>query len=605
MNFFRNALARLTKGALFLLIGFLVLMLPQNAVAHPMGNFSISHFAGLRVGADSVGLKYILDMAEIPTFQEMQASGIAASPSDPRVATYLASKVEAFKSGLTLTVNGRPLVLETVSDNVIFPPGAGNLPTMKIGVIYRARFSGVDCPCTLDYRDYNFSERAGWKEVVTTAGPGAALTVSSGSQVSRSQELANYPTDLINSPPQDLSAHLTFALASGLAVSGSAVHASAVSQFQKATAALKPQSREGSKSSLNLPAKPASPVAASGVEPKPESTDKLNLEANKQGTPRNSFTELITSNRWGLWFLLSAALIAAALGGLHALEPGHGKTIVAAYLVGSQGTAAHALLLGLIVTATHTAGVYALGLITLYASKYIVPDHLYPWLSIGSGLTIAFLGFFMLRRRWLGQNDSHGHHHGLWGHSHSHGPAHDHAHHHGHSRDLAPSHEHPHAHSAVVHSHDHAGEHSHLHATQGLAPSLSHHHEHPHHHAHDTGHSHAAEKKFSYRQLVTLGVTGGIVPCPAALVVLLSAISLHRVAFGLYLIVAFSLGLAAVLISIGMVTVFARRLLSRLPTEGPLITRWLPAASALAITLLGVGIAGQAIIAMGAIHLKL
>ncbi len=608
MTFFSTSPARLTRNGLVLLVAFMALTIPQGAIAHPMGNFSISHFAGLRVGADSVEIKYILDMAEIPTFQEMQASGIVPSPTDPRVVAYLASKAEVFKSGLALTVNGRPLVLETVSDNVIFPHGAGNLPTMKIGVIYRARFSGVDCPCALDYRDNNFPERAGWKEVVTMAGPGATLTVSSGAEVSRSQELANYPTDLINSPPQDLSAHLTFTLASGLAVASAAVHPSVPSHFEKAPAALQPlaQRREGNKLSSNLPVRPASAVAASGVEPNLESTDKLNLEANKQGTPRNSFTELITSNQWGFWFLLTAALIAAALGGLHALEPGHGKTIVAAYLVGSQGTAAHALLLGLIVTVTHTAGVYALGLITLYASKYIVPDHLYPWLSIGSGLTIAFLGFVMLRRRWQGQHDSHGHHHhGLWGHSHSHGPAHDHSHHHGHSHDGGHSHESAHNHSAAVHSHSHAEEREHRHSALGMAPSHSHHHDHPHHYEHYAGHSHAAEKKFSYRQLVTLGVTGGIVPCPAALVVLLSAISLHRVAFGLYLIVAFSLGLAAVLISIGMATVFARRLLSRLPTEGPLIHRWLPAASALAITLLGVGIAGRAIISMGAIHLKL
>ena len=104
---------------------------------------------------------------------------------------------------------------------------------------------------------------------------------------------------------------------------------------------------------------------------------------------------------------------------------------------------------------------------------------------------------------------------------------------------------------------------------------------------------------------MTLGVTGGIVPCPAALVVLLSAISLHRVAFGLYLIVAFSLGLAAVLISIGMITVYARRMLSRLPSEGPLINRWLPAASATVITCLGIGIAAQALFTVGVIHMKL
>jgi ABC-type nickel/cobalt efflux system permease component RcnA len=271
------------------------------------------------------------------------------------------------------------------------------------------------------------------------------------------------------------------------------------------------------------------------------------LAANRQGTPRNRFTEIIASPRWGLWFLLTAALVAAALGGLHALEPGHGKTIVAAYLVGSQGTATHALLLGLVVTATHTAGVYALGLVTLYASKYIVPERLYPWLGIASGITIALLGLYMLRRRALG---------------HAHEHEHEHEHHH-----------HPHGH------HHHPHEH------------------HSHHHGPDGAHEHSSA--LSYRQLVALGVTGGIVPCPAALVVLLSAISQHRVAFGLYLIVAFSLGLAAILISIGMVTVYARRLLARLPSEGPLVNRWLPMASAGVITCLGVGLVIQGLVAAG------
>jgi ABC-type nickel/cobalt efflux system permease component RcnA len=498
-----------------------------------------------------------------------------------------------------------------VSENVIFPPGAGNLPTMKIGVVYRAQFSGVECPCTLEYHDGNFPERAGWKEVVATAGPGATLMMSTASGVSRSQELANYPTDLINSPPQDLSAHLTFALAHGLATGGNAnapakpsigglasaeptrgdkaiagaepghLCPTGASSVMKSSAeeAVKPGSqtrvskpigeRDGA-SAANLPSTKGEPVAL----PVATSTERLALEANKQGTPRNSFTELITSNEWGLWFMLTAALIAAALGGLHALEPGHGKTIVAAYLVGSQGTAAHALLLGLIVTATHTAGVYALGLITLYASKYIVPNHLYPWLGIASGLTIAFLGLYMLRRRLAGHQHAHGHHHhhGPGGHSHDHGHSHEHSHDH-----PVPGDTHAHAHTHQLH----------------------------HDHPQDAGLSHRAESPFSYRQLVTLGVTGGIVPCPAALVVLLSAISLHRVAFGLYLIVAFSLGLALVLISIGMVTVYARRLLCRLPSDGPLLNRWLPTASATVITCLGVGIAAQALLTMGVIHMKL
>ncbi|HXW14305.1 MAG TPA: hypothetical protein VEN79_07325, partial [Terriglobia bacterium] len=195
---------------------------PPDALAHPMGNFSISHFAGFRIEAGAVDLRYILDMAEIPTFQEMQATGIVPDPNGPRVVAYLASKAEALKGGLVVTLNGRPLSLETVAKNVIFPPGAGNLPTMKIGFVYRAPFSDVACPCKLEYRDGNYPERAGWKEVVSSAGPGVTLDMSTAVEVSRSQELANYPTDLINSPPQDLAAQLTFTLASGLAAGGNA-----------------------------------------------------------------------------------------------------------------------------------------------------------------------------------------------------------------------------------------------------------------------------------------------------------------------------------------------------------------------------------------------
>jgi len=566
----------------FLLMAGLMVFAPRDAFAHPMGNFSISHFAGFRIKADAIDLRYILDMAEIPTFQEMQTTGIVPEPGDPRVIAYLASKAEALKGGLVVTLNGRTLSLETVTENVIFPPGAGDLPTMKVGIVYRAQFSSVACPCALEYRDGNFPGRAGWKEVVSSEGPGVTVVLSTAAEFSRSQELANYPTDLINSPPQDLAAHLTFTLASGLAgggnskVDSSGTPSHGLRSLEKAPVAvhLLPPVGKGSKFSVSVHTKPHSRFAGGVAMPVTPSSEKLTLAANKQGTPRNSFTELITSNEWGLWFMLTAALIAAALGGLHALEPGHGKTIVAAYLVGSQGTAAHAFLLGLIVTITHTAGVYALGLVTLYASKYIVPDHLYPWLGIASGLTIAILGLYMLRRRLAGHGHAHGHHHhhGLGGHSHDAGHSHAHTHHH-----TGSGHAHQHAHT----------------------------HEHPHDHPHDAGHLHGAESQFSCRQLVTLGVTGGIVPCPAALVVLLSAISLHRVAFGLYLIVAFSFGLAAVLISIGMITVYARRVLARLPTEGPLINRWLPTASATAITCLGVGIAAQALLALGVIHIPL
>ena len=137
--------------------------------------------------------------------------------------------------------------------------------------------------------------------------------------------------------------------------------------------------------------------------------------AHAQNTPRSRFTELIsTQGKLSFWVLFSAALIAAGLGALHALEPGHGKTIVAAYLVGSRGTARHAVLLGIVVTAAHTAGVYLLGALTLYASRYIVPEQLYPWLGAISGLSVAGLGIFIFLRHWTGETGEHSHVPRIW-----------------------------------------------------------------------------------------------------------------------------------------------------------------------------------------------
>jgi ABC-type nickel/cobalt efflux system permease component RcnA len=271
----------------------------------------------------------------------------------------------------------------------------------------------------------------------------------------------------------------------------------------------------------------------------------VQLQANRQATPRSSFTELMATKQLGLRIILVALVVAAGLGAFHALEPGHGKTLVAAYLVGARGTMKHAFLLGLIVTAAHTAGVYLLGGITLYASQYIVPDRLYPWLGVVSGVMITVLGLALLLRRyqWRDKLNSEHHHHG---------------HHHNHSHPL-----------------DH-----------------HHHHHHDHHH-------HDHNRQVSLRELLTLGISGGIVPCPAALVVLLSAVSMQRIGFGLLLIVAFSVGLAAVLISIGMLMVYARQFMSRFRGNGQLVNHWLPLTSSAFILLFGVMLTVQALQIVG------
>jgi len=276
----------------------------------------------------------------------------------------------------------------------------------------------------------------------------------------------------------------------------------------------------------------------------------VTLVPNRQATPRNAFTELVASRQLGLEVTLAALAIAIGFGALHALEPGHGKTVVAAYLVGSRGTAWHALILGLIVTASHTVGVYMLGGVTLYAQRYVMPERLYPWIGVLSGLIIAALGGVLFLRRYSGHaHHDHGHHH------------------HGHDDTQHAGSEHPHSH-------------------------------HHHHHI-------PASDDVSLKELFALGVTGGIVPCPAALVVLLSALSLGRVVFGLVLITAFSAGLAAVLILIGLLTVYARQLATRFRGDGPLVTRWLPLTSSAVMAVLGVAIAVRTLLTAGILEIRL
>jgi ABC-type nickel/cobalt efflux system permease component RcnA len=235
-------------------------------------------------------------------------------------------------------------------------------------------------------------------------------------------------------------------------------------------------------------------------------------------------------------------LLAAALGALHALGPGHGKAIVGAYLVGTRGSARHALFLGLIVTVTHTLGVYALGLVTLGASQWILPERLLPWLSAASGLLVLAIGASLASAR-LG--------------------------------------------AALEEDHSHDDDHHHHH----------HHHDgHQHHHRH--AHLPPDGAGLGWKSLLALGVSGGLLPCPSALVVMLGAIALGRTAFGLLLIVAFSVGLAAVLTAVGLVFLYARRWFDGMPIDGR-VARYVPVVSALAISLAGILIVAQALGQLG------
>ena len=266
----------------------------------------------------------------------------------------------------------------------------------------------------------------------------------------------------------------------------------------------------------------------------------------------DALSDMLRSEELSLGLILAALALALFLGAAHGLEPGHGKTIVAAYLVGARGTVGNALFLGGVVTLTHTFSVILLGLVALFASQYVLPEQIFPYLGTASGLLIIGLGTWLLVNHLRGRGPGFGHSHG--------------EHHHG-------------------HSHTHEEEH---------------HHDHSHSYEEHHGHSHEIPNKVTLGSLLTLGISGGIVPCPGALVILLLAVALHRIAFGLLLLVAFSVGLAAILIAIGVLIVKARPLVERFSGDGRWIQR-LPIASAVVIIVVGCAITFKTLMNSGII----
>lgn len=293
------------------------------------------------------------------------------------------------------------------------------------------------------------------------------------------------------------------------------------------------------------------------------------IPSDEHSALRERLESLLTTNEQTAGFLLVALGVSFLAGAAHALSPGHGKAVVAAYLAGSRGTIGDAVYLGAVVTITHTAGVFALGLIALYASQYLLVDRLLVWLSFASGLLIVAIGGGLFWSRWQALRSKNGgeeleHRHWPLGKPHSHVPGHDHGH----------AHDHEHGHS---HGHDHEHSHSHSHG------------DHEHSHDHGDEHHHDPPARASRGSLLSLGISGGLVPCPEAMAVLLISFTINRIALGLFILLAFSLGLAAVLIAIGVAMVLAGPTISRWTKDGPLM-RALPVGSAAVVTLLGVAI---------------
>ena len=470
-------------------------MLPANA--HPLGNFTINHYAGVQVATDGVGIDYILDMAEIPAFQEInQLDTNHNRKAEPlETVQYPDHKCQEVNSHLELLINKYPLALSLIKSTVEFPPGVGGLSTLRLSCNFQGTTELVGANQLIEFEDQFYPQRLGWREITVVAN-GVPIQ-GDFTSLSITNRLRDYPTDLLSSPLDQR--RIDFKLNPSLTSSQQA--------------------------------------------PPPGVKSSSGLDNALTGRSNDVFTSLITQENHNFLTILIALAIAFLWGGLHALSPGHGKTIVGAYLVGSRSNAQHALFLGLIVTITHTAGIFALGLVTLGTSQFILTEQLYPWLSVLSGVLVTVIGLNLFISRLQG--------------------------------------------TQVSHSHDHDLDHEHSH-------DLHHHHHHNHEHSHLPPDGDLSSINWS--SLLALGISGGLLPCPSALVVLLSAIAMGRIGFGLALVSAFSLGLAAVLTGIGLMLVYAKDRFEHLPFQIPKI-KMLPIASALCITLIGLGITSQALLA--------
>jgi ABC-type nickel/cobalt efflux system permease component RcnA len=442
------------------IVAFLLLMLrPSGAVAHPMGNFSINHYSRIVVSREDVRVATTLDFAEIPAFQMFrELRGDALQNSVRQLAADWAR-------GLLLTAGTQPLKLDLVDYDAEVQQGMGGLSTVRVRLQLKAPWPGESA--VLRFSDRNFPARIGWKEIVIEALPPLGFPDGNPFSEDRSAALSRYPADPLSTAPNVTDASIRVAPGE----SSQLLHSSTVSSQSSAAVV---------------------------------GSDRLSQILGQEALP--------------LRMVLMGALVAFALGALHALSPGHGKTVVASFLVGARGTARHAVFLGAVVTFTHTIGVFLLGLVVLFLSNTIVPERIYPWIGFLSGLTILGVGVNLFRQR-LGHL------------THEHGPH---------------------------------------------------------------GHTHEIPSEITFRNLLALGFSGGIVPCPSALVVLLSAIALHRVGTGLLFILAFSLGLASVLVAIGVLVVRASRLLSTFDS-GHGVIRFVPVASAALISVLGLAMSVQAL----------
>jgi nickel/cobalt transporter (NicO) family protein len=546
----RATRGRLLGAAAFALVA--VLCSPAVALAHPLGNFTINHYAGLRVSPSAIGLDVVIDEAELPTFTERQRLDTDGdgSVSDEEIEAERLVACARLAGSLHLTVDGTVEPLVAFAAGIAMPPGAAGLSTMRTVCEYTAPIAGLENGVTVTFQDGSFAQRIGWREIRVL---GDGVTLSDGRAIgadgSRSSadlsvdlgsgRLTAYPASMIAHPPAVTG--VTFRVQAG---------GPALPLF------LAPDA-----SPLPGVAHPSAPAAASSTSPAPAGIGSVNLPEGSAapvlaalpgsaGAPagavpggvQDQIAGLLETKDLSPLALIGSLLLAAGLGAIHAISPGHGKTVMAAYLVGSRGSARHAAGLGLTVTVSHTIGVLALALVALFAAQVIPPERLYPILGVVSGATVVGIGCWLVvgRVRILRRARSTG------------DPGHDH----------------------VV----------------ATAPGV---------HIHgDIRHTHVPTRAdLTWRSLFALGLAGGLVPSASALLLLLGSLAAGRAGYGLVLVIAFGAGMAMVLAGIGLALVYASRFIERLPRSSSLGRAWdmVPLVAALVVVIAGLYLTSQSL----------
>ncbi len=476
---------------------------PPPAQAHPLGNFTVNHYDGLSLFPDRIEVLAILDTAEIPTVQERAGTDTDGDGtiSAAEGAAHAAAECAAMLGSTTVAVDGTPAPFTVRSATVEYPVGEQSLRTTRVTCLLAAP-AALSGRSTVEFTDGFKPDRIGWREITAT-GVGLRIDASDVPEQSISQELRAYPNDLLTDPLDQRSARIE-------AVPGSGAVAAA----------------------------PLGGLPSTGVGW---------LDA-VVGPLKRTFDGLVGSPQ--LTPLVGAAAIGLSilLGASHAALPGHGKTLIAAYLAGRAGSRRDAFVVGFTVTVTHTGGVLILGL-AISALSAFAPEAILRWLGVASGLLIFAIGVGLLvsavrRRAALALVD-----------------------------DRVP------ALAAVEHGHGHGHAHGHGHG-----------------HGHGLGGPERGER-FGRRGLIGMGVASGLVPSPTALVVLVAAISLGRTWFGVGLVLAYGLGMAGVLTAVGLLLVIVRDRIavSRLAEPGRVvlsrIASALPVATAVIVIVIGLALA--------------